>query len=172
MAKVEQRLRKTLYHDYFCGDNVGEADGFFEIKDGKLQLVDCWSQNDAMWRHEYMNGILEWAGVDLKDLPDKYHDEAEKMLEKNWGLDYSGKSADGKPEYAQLVYREGTSDKVYNLNLATDETGNWFVAAEYGRRGGNLREETKCEAETYETAKKLYDKVLNEKLKKGYRHAD
>jgi predicted DNA-binding WGR domain protein len=45
------------------------------------------------------------------------------------------------------------------------------VEALYGRRGSNLRLEIKCDGEDYMTAKKLYDKVLNEKLKKGYKHA-
>ena len=87
-TNLPKQPKKTLYHAYFCGDNLGEADGFFEIKDGKLELVDCWSLNDAHWRGEYMTGILTWAGVDLQDLPKKYMAEGEKILEKTWGLDY------------------------------------------------------------------------------------
>ena len=83
MAKT---AKKVLYHAYFCGDDIGEADGFFEIVDDKLKLVTCWSQNDAMWRDEYMSGLLAWAGVDLQDLPAKYKAQGEKLLAKNWGL--------------------------------------------------------------------------------------
>jgi hypothetical protein len=173
MAKAKQQPKKTLYHESFCSDNIGEADGFFEIIDGKLELVDCWSNNDAMWRGEYMTGILTWAGIDLQDLPKKHHAAAEKLLCENWGLDYEdesdGDEEDGEPEDVELAYQEGTSDKVYNLKLTTDETGNWVVSAMYGRRGGNLRFEIKCEAETYSNAKAKYEEVLKQKLNKGYK---
>jgi predicted DNA-binding WGR domain protein len=167
MAK--QEAKKVLYHGYFEGDSIGEADGFFEIKDGKLLLVDCWSLNDAHWRGEYMTGLLEWAGVELKDLPEKRHQEAEKLLAKTWGFDEEGES-DQEREEIDLEYQQGNSDKVYHLSIFENADG-WVVEAVFGRRGANPQHQIKCEGEDYETAKKLYDKTLNEKLKKGYEEA-
>jgi len=78
--------KKVLYYSYFNGDDIGEADGFFEIKGKKLELVECWSKNDASWRSEYMKGILSWAGVEVKKLPEDRYDEGEKLIAKCWGL--------------------------------------------------------------------------------------
>jgi hypothetical protein len=86
MAKAKHQPKKILYYAYFCGDNIGEADGFFEIKGSKLELVDCWSKNDANWRSEYMTGILSWAGVEVKKLPPSHVAAGEKLIAENWGL--------------------------------------------------------------------------------------
>lgn len=80
------KAKKVLYFSYFNGDDIGEADGFFEIKNGKLELVDCWSLNDAHWRGEYMTGILNWAGVEVTKLPAKYMKQGEKLIAETWGL--------------------------------------------------------------------------------------
>jgi hypothetical protein len=175
MAKAKQQPQKTLYHEFFCSDNLGEADGFFEIKDGKLELVDCWSTNDAHWRGEYMTGLLTWAGVELKDLPSKYQAAGEKLLCENWGLDYEPEEdeesdSDGEEEKAELYYQEGSSDKVYILDLGKNEDG-WFVLAQYGRRGSSLRTEDKGTGLEYQEAKDTYESVLKQKLNKGYKFA-
>jgi hypothetical protein len=173
MATAKAKATKTLYHAWFEGDNVGEADGFFEIKDGKLEFVDGWSANDANWRDEYMTGLLEWAGVELKTLPEKYRDEAEKILEKRWGLDYSGEDEEDEEDenegaalHCRLYYDEGTSDKVYELDLYNED--GWRVVAHYGRRTGTLKEEVKSVGLSFEDAKTVYEQVKNQKLKKGY----
>jgi hypothetical protein len=179
MAKAKQQPKRILYHAFFCGDNVGEADGFFEIKDNdELELVDCWSTNDAHWRGEYMSGILSWAGVEVQRLPENRQDEGEKLLEKNWGLDGgdSGGEAAGEADDVSLYFREGTSDKVYDLELYPDVEGDpdttWLVVARYGRSGGKLKEEIKGTGLDYSDAKTLYDRVLAEKLKKGYKQSN
>jgi hypothetical protein len=175
MAQTKQKL-KVIYHTFICDDNLGEADGFFEINDGKLQYVTSWDCNDASWRGEYMRGLLKHVGVDVQTLPDKYKGEASKLMAKAYGLDEGedeGGVEERDREEAVLGLRKGTSDKVYHLSLfeggATQRDGGWYVEALYGRRGSNLRLETKCEGEDYNTAKKIYDKVLKEKLKKGYK---
>ena len=152
----------------FCEDPIGEADAFFEIVNGKLKLITTWDCNDALWREEYMDSLLAYAGVRIKSLPEKYHNEALRLVAKNFG--YTIKESDYEPEYSQLYFRRGTSDKVYNIDLDNIDEG-WFLTVEYGRRNGTLKTEMKCEGEDYETAKKLYDKVLNEKLNKGYKYS-
>lgn len=88
MAKKakSQPKTKTLYRTFICGDLVGEAEGFFELNDGKLTLITCWSANDASYRDEYMSGLIEYFGGAIERLPEKYVEEAEKMMAKTWGL--------------------------------------------------------------------------------------
>ncbi len=124
MAKAKQQPKRILYHQFFCGEgNLGESDGFFSLESGKLEYVDGWDCNDAHWRGEYMTGLLAWAGVKIEQLPEKYLDEAVKIAEKQWGLDYGEPEdeddEDGKdqPATTKLFFQEGSSDKVYIANL-------------------------------------------------------
>lgn len=69
---------------------------------------------------------------------------------------------------ADLFFHEGSSDKEYHIQLES-VAGGYVVNFQYGRRGSTL----KCGAKTtspvdLNTAQKIYDKVLNEKLDKGY----
>jgi len=173
MATAKQQPKKILYHQFFCGDNVGEADGFFEIVDNKLVLVECWSTNDAHWRGEYMTGLLSWAGVEMKKLPEKYNVEGEKLLCENWGLDYSDEEEDEgapteKEEVVGLSFQEGSSDKVYAAHLYHGNVG-WGVFGEYGRRGGKIKKDEKTAGVSYTFAKQMFDKLVAEKIKKGYK---
>lgn len=69
---------------------------------------------------------------------------------------------------ASLYYREGNSDKVYLVNL-TARAGGFVVEFANGRRGGTLRTGLKTPAPLpYEKAKKTFDKIVSEKLSKGY----
>jgi predicted DNA-binding WGR domain protein len=174
MATAKQQPKKTLYHEFFCSNNIGEADGFFEIVDGKLKLVDCWSTNDAHWRGEYMTGLLRWAGVDLKDLPEKYQVEAEKLLCKCWGIDYEPEEDEEEKlstdQTIEMFYQEGNSDKVYILEISESARDLYKVVGHYGRRGGKIKDDLKCTGLDYEDAKKVFDQVLKEKRKKGYQY--
>ena len=71
-------------------------------------------------------------------------------------------------EQISLYYREGSSDKVYHANL--DPKGNgWIVNFAFGRRGSTLQTGTKTsEPLAYDKAKKIYDKIVAEKMTKGY----
>jgi len=68
----------------------------------------------------------------------------------------------------QLFYQAGTSDKVYNAAMVTDESGTFTVRVEWGRRGSNLNQGTKAVRATREAAQRAYDKVVREKTRKGY----
>jgi predicted DNA-binding WGR domain protein len=67
-----------------------------------------------------------------------------------------------------LYYREGSSDKVYQASI--EPAGDLFVVNfAFGRRGSTLNTGTKNTSPVdYDTAKRIYDKLIQEKLVKGY----
>jgi bifunctional non-homologous end joining protein LigD len=71
-------------------------------------------------------------------------------------------------ETITLYYREGSSDKVYQASI--EPAGELFVVNfTYGRRGGTLQTGAKTSSPVdYDTAKRTYDKLVREKLAKGY----
>jgi len=71
-------------------------------------------------------------------------------------------------EQISLYYREGSSDKVYHANLDPKGDG-WIVNFAFGRRGSTLQTGTKTSGPVaYDKAKKIYDKIIAEKMAKGY----
>jgi len=61
------------------------------------------------------------------------------------------------------------SDKEYNVELAQSQNVGWVVRFEYGRRGGSLNVGMKTPSPVpYVDAKKIYDKLVAAKIKKGY----
>ena len=71
-------------------------------------------------------------------------------------------------EQITLYYREGSSDKVYQC--AIEPAGNRFVVNfAYGRRGTTLNTGTKTNVPVdFDSAKRIYDKLVREKKAKGY----
>ena len=67
-----------------------------------------------------------------------------------------------------LYYREGSSDKAYQA--AIEPAGEGFVVNfAYGRRGSTLTTGTKTSSPVdYDTAKKIFTKLVSEKKAKGY----
>lgn len=73
-----------------------------------------------------------------------------------------------QPEQASLYYRDGNSDKVYHAQLEPKDDG-WVVNFQYGRRGSALQSGSKTAAPlAYAKAKAAYDKIVGEKVSKGY----
>lgn len=73
------------------------------------------------------------------------------------------------PESIALFYTEGSSDKEYRVELREVGAGEWLTLAFNGRRGSTLKEQKKTPTPVdYDTAKKLYDKVVLAKTKDGY----
>ena len=67
-----------------------------------------------------------------------------------------------------LAYRDGGSDKVYNASLA-EQAGGYVVNFAYGRRGNALTVGSKTTAPVaIEAANKIFDKLIKEKMAKGY----
>src|ERR1035437_6658221 len=71
-------------------------------------------------------------------------------------------------EHITLYYREGSSDKVYQASI--EPQGELFlVNFAYGRRGSTMTTGTKTQTPVdYDSAKKLYDKLVRDKKAKGY----
>ncbi len=71
-------------------------------------------------------------------------------------------------ERVSLYYREGSSDKIYQV--AIEPAGNRFVVNfAYGRRGATLTTGTKTSSPVdYEAAQKIFTKLVGEKKAKGY----
>lgn len=68
-----------------------------------------------------------------------------------------------------LHFQEGTSDKVYEVDLCQVDEKNYMVNFRYGRRGANLKEGTKTTtAIPLAQAEKVFDKLVKEKTDKGY----
>ncbi|GEP43105.1 RNA ligase family protein [Brevifollis gellanilyticus] len=72
-------------------------------------------------------------------------------------------------ETITLYFREGPSDKVYQASIQPKDQG-FMVHFAYGRRGSTLNTGIKTQAPVeYQIAKEIYDKLINEKMAKGYR---
>ena len=71
-------------------------------------------------------------------------------------------------ENITLYYRQGSSDKIYQTAIEPKD-GNYVVTFAYGRRGTTLNTGTKTQSPVdYATAKGIYDKLIKEKVSKGY----
>jgi len=67
-----------------------------------------------------------------------------------------------------LYFREGSSDKVYQAGIEAKGAG-FVVDFAFGRRGSTLQTGTKtAKPVDYETAVKVYEKLVREKRAKGY----
>ena len=67
-----------------------------------------------------------------------------------------------------LYYRQGNSDKIYMTGLEPKGAG-FVVNFAFGRRGATLQTGTKTPSPMdYQTARAVYDKLVREKMAKGY----
>jgi bifunctional non-homologous end joining protein LigD len=67
-----------------------------------------------------------------------------------------------------LYYHKGSSDKIYQISIA-EKHGGYVVNFAFGRRGSTLQTGTKTNAPvSFDVAKKIYDKLVQEKMAKGY----
>ena len=67
-----------------------------------------------------------------------------------------------------LAYKSGNSDKVYHIQLEPKGSG-WSVDFQFGRRGATLTAGTKTQTPVSEAeARKIFDKLVAEKMAKGY----
>lgn len=62
-----------LYHVALCDDEVGEVEGFF---DESGSLLASWCLNDANWRGEYQNSLLNSLGYNV------YFSDSEELEQK------------------------------------------------------------------------------------------
>ncbi len=78
---------------------------------------------------------------------------------------------------ARLWFREGTSDKVYEVDLLENDAlraeARFLVNIRYGRRGAALREGTKTASPIVKVeAERVFDSVVVSKINEGYRRSD
>lgn len=72
-------------------------------------------------------------------------------------------------ESISLRFKQGSSDKVYNVTLEAQDGQGWLVNFAYGRYGKSLKSGTKTAAPIpFDRAKKAYDKLVTSKTAKGY----
>ncbi len=70
---------------------------------------------------------------------------------------------------SRLYFKEGKSDKVYEVDLCEVDDQLYVVNFRYGRRGANLKEGTKTVFPVaLDEAQKVYQKLVDSKVKKGY----
>src|SRR5689334_18113354 len=68
-----------------------------------------------------------------------------------------------------LYFKEGNSDKVYEIDLCDVGNDKYVVNFRYGRRGAQLKEGSKTAVPVgLAEAEKIYDAIETEKLSKGY----
>ena len=72
-------------------------------------------------------------------------------------------------QHTKLFFKEGKSDKTYEIDLCQVGEGEFLVNFRYGRRGDKLKEGTKTVFPVSEQeAQKIYDKLVLSKTNKGY----
>ena len=71
-------------------------------------------------------------------------------------------------ESIELAYQQGSSDKVYNVQLVEELSGTYRVDFQYGRRGAALTCGSKIADASLTAAQKVYAKLVAEKTGKGY----
>lgn len=75
-------------------------------------------------------------------------------------------------DQARLQFREGTSDKVYEVDLVEVATNQYVVNFRFGRRGGALKDGTKTALPVaLDKARSVFQKLVDEKLAGGYQRA-
>jgi predicted DNA-binding WGR domain protein len=71
-----------------------------------------------------------------------------------------------------LHFQEGTSDKIYEVDLCRVGSDRYLVNFRYGKRNKALKESTKtAQAVSLAQAEKIFDKLITEKIRKGYQEA-
>ena len=69
-----------------------------------------------------------------------------------------------------LLYQEGRSDKVYEVDLCQVGEDRYLVNFRYGRRGTTLKEGSKTiQAVPEAEARRVFDKLISSQMQKGYR---
>jgi bifunctional non-homologous end joining protein LigD len=77
-------------------------------------------------------------------------------------------SAETPSKSITLYFREGSSDKVYQAGIEPKDAG-FVVNFAFGRRGSTLKTGTKtAKPVDYQAALNVYDKLVREKMAKGY----
>lgn len=106
--------------------------------------------------------------VETVEIRQEKEKNQEKIKNNNIELNSSISSTDNTN--ITLYYCSGSSDKVYHAELLQAESGDgYLVNVAWGRRGSTLQTASKTvKPLSLEKAKAIYDKLVNEKMSKGY----
>lgn len=74
---LESTPNRVINHLSVCDDDIGEMDAFFD----EDVLIAHWANNDAMYRHEYMQYLFEYLGVTINQV-DEGSRLGKKLLKK------------------------------------------------------------------------------------------
>lgn len=77
-----------------------------------------------------------------------------------------------KIKEANLYYKDGRSDKIYNITLVKFDEDKYEVIFEYGRRGNSLTRGNKGNDLSLDKAFNVFSKLYSSKIAKGYKEAD
>jgi bifunctional non-homologous end joining protein LigD len=126
---------------------------------------------------DFEKDLQEQFGLKLPRLLEEFERSLIKSIMESTGIPVSnstkGKEVGVTPTKSNefyLYYKEGSSDKVYNIWIET-VGGNNDVVFEYGRRGSTLQRGKKIEATHRGKAEHILANIVDEKLAKGYKRA-
>lgn len=109
-----------------------------------------------------MSGLSDILDRELRKLkPDLFPTQAKKAPKK---------AAPVHAKSISLGYCQGSSDKVYHVQLIMSASGGFDVMFQYGRRGGRLQEGIKnAHPLPFSEATYIYEELIREKMAKGYK---
>jgi antitoxin component YwqK of YwqJK toxin-antitoxin module len=165
--------------EFMDGEFHGQGTQYYEK--GTVEYQGEWMEGKSHGQgtQYYEKGTVEYQG---EWMDGEFHGHGTKYFE-NGSIDFQGEWIDGKPnaqektqannqtrvvETKKLAFKEGSSDKVYHVFLIKVENG-FFVNFEFGKRGTKLQTGTKTTTPIDEvTARKIFNKTVQEKTSKGY----
>ena len=109
----------------------------------------------------------------MSELSEALERQLRKLMPQKAPLPTAPKVA-AKAKSIKLAYQEGSSDKVYHVQIIQVNNGAVYncyeVHYQYGRRGKTLQRGLKTSHPiTWEEAEQIYYKLVQEKCDKGYR---
>ena len=121
---------------------------------------------------------VDFHSADVEQLGAFAYTNYQSRLDRDWNVSlyFPSKEAIFLPfdekllskRVAHLYYREGTSDKVYHLYLAQSPNDFYSIISRYGRRDGGLQQTQKAFDSNIEAAEKEWNRLRQDKLRKGY----
>lgn len=156
-GKSFTKLEGILKYDGEWKDNLYHGHGTLYYLNGNIEYEGSFKNGKREWQGTsyYSEGGIQYQGIWMNDKP--YVQEKTQINNHSSVI-----------QMKKLAYKEGSSDKVYYVFLVNEDHG-FLVNFEFGKRGTKLQTGTKTPTNVDEgTAHKIFDKIVQEKLSKGY----